>query len=148
MPTTHGRRRLGLASLLTAMVAILLAGPGFAGDVTVQLGPNDGFVVEDNTGTIERLRVDEATGNISRNGALFVHTTGTDNTFVGEGAGDLSTTGQGLNSAFGYNALDSIATGASNSAFGWSALFSNTEGNSNSAFGRWALREGQQVVAP
>ena len=29
-------------------------------------------MVEDNTAPIERLRVDEATGNISRNGALFV----------------------------------------------------------------------------
>ena len=54
----------------------------------VQLPAGDGFVVKDNTGTIERLRVDEATGNVSRNGALFVHTTGVRNTFVGEGAGN------------------------------------------------------------
>ena len=40
------------------------------------LPAGDGFAIEDNTATIERLRVDETTGNISRNGALFVHTTG------------------------------------------------------------------------
>ena len=31
---------------------------------------------------VERLRVDEATGNVSRNGALFVHTTGNASTFL------------------------------------------------------------------
>jgi len=56
-----------------------LAAPALAADVTVTLPAGDGFVIEDNTGTTERLRVDEATGNISRNGALFVHTTGTAN---------------------------------------------------------------------
>jgi len=53
--------------------------------VTVQLDAGTGFVVKNNTGTIERLRVEETTGNISRNGALFVHTTGSStNTFIGQ----------------------------------------------------------------
>ena len=108
------------ASLLAASLAF--AAPALAADVTVQLDAGSGFVIEDNTGTIERLRVDEATGNVSRNGALFVHTSGaTTNTFVGEGAGNTST------------------TGSDNSAFGRSALQANTTGNDNSAFGSLAL---------
>ncbi len=70
--------------LLAASLAF--AAPALAADVTVTLDAASGFVIENNAGTIERLRIDEATGNISRNGALFVHTTGSDNTFVGVGA--------------------------------------------------------------
>ncbi len=65
-----------------AILLLVLAAPAQAADVTVTLPAGDGFVIEDNTAA-DLLRVDEATGNISRNGALFVHTTGTDNTFVG-----------------------------------------------------------------
>jgi len=125
------------ASLLAALLAF--AAPALAADVTVTLDAGDGFVVEDNTSTIERLRVDEATGNISRNGALFVHTTGTDNTFVGAGAGDPSTSGI-ANAGFGSSALSSNTTGQENSAFGDEALRYNTEGSENSAFGHGALR--------
>ncbi len=123
-----------------AIPALLaLTHPAISADVTVTLDAASGFVVEDNTATIERLRVDEATGNISRNGALFVHTTGTLNTFVGEGAGNTGTTGIGRNSAFGKNALSVNTTGLFNSAFGERALESNTAGRHNSAFGRNAL---------
>ncbi len=77
---------------IVAISVTLVSQASWAADVTVTLPAADGFVVEDNTATIERLRVDEATGNISRNGALFVHTTGAfDNLFVGEGAGNTST---------------------------------------------------------
>ena len=101
-----------------SLLLLALAAPAHAADVTVTLPAGDGFVVENNTGAIERLRVDEATGNVSRNGALFVHTTGADNTFVGVGAGNTGTTGYGQNSAFGENALTSITAGHYNSAFG------------------------------
>ena len=125
---------------LLPLLLLALAAPARAADVTVTLDAGDGFVVEDNTATIERLRVDEATGNISRNGALFVHTTGTDNTFVGDSAGSTATSGLGQNSAFGASALSSNTLGHSNSAFGDYALRSNTTGIRNSAFGKNALR--------
>ena len=99
-------RSTPLASLLPLLL-LALATPAAAADVTVTLGATDGFVVEDNTATIERLRIDEATGNVSRNGALFVHTTGTNNTFVGEGAGNTATTGY-RNSAFGRELYEII----------------------------------------
>jgi len=74
-------------------VALALTPPALAADVSVQLGAVTGFAVKNSTGSTERLRVHEATGKVSRNGALFVHTTGTNNTFVGAGAGNTSTTG-------------------------------------------------------
>ena len=80
-------------STLALGVALALAAPVLAADVSVQLDAGAGFSVKDNTGAIERLRVDEATGNISRNGALFVHTTGLNSLFVGVNAGNTSTIG-------------------------------------------------------
>ena len=77
------RSAIWLVSFVPACLAFTV--PAWAADMKVQLGAGDGFVIKDNTDTIERFRVDEATGNVSRNGALFVHTTGTNNTFVGEG---------------------------------------------------------------
>ena len=124
--------------LLPLLVIVAFTTSGRSGDVNVTLDAGSGFVVQDREATFERFRVDEATGNFSRNGALFVHTTGANNTFVGEGAGNLLTTGD-FNSGFGKDALRSNTTGGSNSAFGVTALSSNTTGGSNSAFGGWAL---------
>ncbi len=119
--------------------ALALAAPARAADVSVQLDAGSGFSVKNSTGASQRLRVDEATGNISRNGALFVHTTGPGNTFVGPFAGNLTTTG-GNNTAFGQAALGSNTTGYQNSAVGEAALLTNTTGSRNAAFGRSALR--------
>ena len=94
-----------LALFLTTLgILTLLSSLARADDVTVTLDAASGFVIEDNAATIQRLRVDEATGNISRNGALFVHTTGTDSTYVGEAAGNSATTGlmKGLGYGKGY----------------------------------------------
>ena len=109
--------------LLTAMLLLLPASPALAGDVVVELDAGDGFVIEDNSGTVERLRVDEATGNISRNDQLLLHTTGTNSTFFGAGAGNLTTTGD------------------SNTAFGRGALSSNTGGNASCKVEQHACRE-------
>lgn len=121
-----------------SLLFALLSPAALASDVEIQLGAGDSFVIKDNTGTIERLAADEATGNVSRNGALFVHTTGSDSTFVGVGAGNASSTAND-NTAFGTGALTAATSGSYNSAFGTSALSSNTTGILNSAFGRNAL---------
>jgi hypothetical protein len=84
----------------------------------------------------------------------FMHSTGTQNAFVGEGAGNAITTGKN-NAAFGYHALYTTKTqsfntafgsfalsnnvGANNTAIGYSALFSNTTGYQNTATGDSAL---------
>ena len=125
-------------NLLVGMLVVLLPSAAVAGDVTVELDAGAGFSVKNSGGSVERLRVDEATGNISRNGFLFVHTTGTNNTFVGAGAGNASTTGSS-DSAFGTNALQSNTSANGNSAFGSEALSVNTTGRSNSAFGEYSL---------
>ena len=111
-------------------VALALAPPALAGDVSVQLDAGTGFSIKNSTGAIERLRVDEATGNISRNGALFVHTTGTNNTFVGADAGNTATTGfrQQLRIREPRSLSRSNTTGSYNSAVGYNALRSNTTG--------------------
>lgn len=124
---------------ISLTILALVASPALGGDVEVELSAGDGFVIKNAGGAINRLRVEEATGNISRNGALFVHTTGTKNTFVGEGAGSIATTGIGSNSAFGNGTLSSLTTGVGNSAFGGNALNSNTTGNGNMAFGHNVL---------
>jgi hypothetical protein len=66
----------------------------------------DGFVIEDSSTPtpIQLLRVDEATGNLSKDFQLFLHTTGTSNTFVGATAGPAITSGE-KNAAFGSSAL-------------------------------------------
>lgn len=125
--------------MLLLGLALAPAQLALAGDVSVKLDPGTGFSIQNSTGAIERLRVDESTGNVSRNGALFVHTTGSVNTFVGAQAGNPSTTGFGHNSAVGSYALGSNITGRFNSAVGAQALESNTVGSLNSAVGGSAL---------
>jgi hypothetical protein len=124
---------------IVALGALVLAAPMSSADVSVKLDSGSGFSVQDNSGAVERLRVDEATGNIWRNGALFVHTTGATSLFVGADAGNTSTFGVGKNTAFGAGALASNSTGYENSAIGAYALGSNTHGGRNVAFGHNAL---------
>ena len=150
------RTRPGSPTRCLQLGLLLWSPAALAADVSVTLPAGDGFAVKDNTGAIERLRVDEATGNVSRNGALFVHTTG-GNTFVGENAGNPGTSGVAntavgrdslrfgstgnFNSAFGQSALNSNSSGFLNSAFGANSLSTNSAGGSNSAFGYAALRD-------
>src|SRR5262245_53605929 len=86
------QRRHPLAALtrhwIWLVVLVFLSTAARAGDVSVQLDSGAGFALKNSTGAIERLRIHEATGNVSRNGALFVHTTGFDNLFLGQGAGN------------------------------------------------------------
>ena len=128
-------RSARIGSLLVACLS--LAPSARASDVSVQLDSGAGFVVRNNTGAIQRLRVDEATGNISRNGALFVHTSGTQSLFIGQGAGNTASTGS--NVGIGAFALQMNTTGFSNTAVGQSSLSSNTSGIGNSALGAGSL---------
>ncbi len=120
-------------------VALAVGSPALAADVSVQLDAGGGFSIKNSTGAVQRLRVDEATGNLSRNGALFAHTTGPTNLFVGPNAGNVSTSGFGGNAAFGYSALRNLTTGGANAAVGTYALRRNTTGSNNSAVGFYAL---------
>ena len=137
---THVRdaRRLislgGSAMFLFLFLPILLLAlttPVQAADVTVTLDAGGAFVVQDNTATIERLRVDGATGDISRNGELFLHTTGVgNNTFLGEGAGNPLAGGED-NTALGQGALSNSLSGVDNVAVGSDAGSNQTVGSHN-----------------
>jgi len=126
-------------STLPALLVLVWTFPSYSADVTVTLSPNDGFVVKDSMGTTDRLRVDESSGNISRNGALFVHTTGIDSLYVGEGAGNVGSGAYKTNTAFGANALGSLTSGSLNVAAGRSALRNTSAGSWNTAVGDYAL---------
>jgi hypothetical protein len=84
----------------------------------------------DSTGTV---------GNILKGGTLFLHNFGSDNTFLGKNAGNLSTSGAGRNTAIGSSALNSNGSGDNNTASGFDALASNTGGSFNTADGAGAL---------
>jgi hypothetical protein len=89
-----------------------------------------------------RLPPTTATTGIVRSGAAtLLHTFGTDNLFVGVGAGNLTTTGGGGNTASGAYALRANTTGHHNTASGAYALRANTTGSENTASGTFALYE-------
>ena len=79
-----------------------------------------------------------ASGVITFGGSTFLHSYGTNNTFLGVDTGNFSMTGT-ENTATGKRALFSNTSGASNTASGHLALFSNTTGSSNTAIGQLAL---------
>ena len=78
-------------------------------------------------------------GKILKGGIPFIHTFGTDNTFIGKNAGNLSMSGGG-NTAGGSFALFSNTTGFNNAAIGDGALANNASGHSNTAAGFQALQ--------
>ncbi len=132
--------RLYLAIGSVGLFLFLAPHQAVAADVTLTLDAGFGFVIENDPQTVELLRIDEASGNVFRNGQLFLHTTGgTESMFFGEFAGNLTTTGL-RNSGFGRSALSNNTSGSDNTAFGEDALFQNTIGANNSAFGEDALR--------
>jgi hypothetical protein len=67
---------------------------------------------------------------------MFKKTSGS--IFVGEGAGNFTTTGA-TNTAFGYSSLASITNGQSNTANGSGTLYSLTSGSNNTATGSNSL---------
>ena len=81
-------------------------------------------------------------GVIKIGGSRFLHaccSSAAQNTFIGTNAGNFTTTGVGVNTAIGFNALSAITSGARNTAAGNSALSSSTIAFSNTAIGYFAL---------
>jgi hypothetical protein len=78
-------------------------------------------------------------GNILKGGVPFLHNFGTNNTFIGKNAGNLTMTGLGGNTGSGAGALLSNTMGFDNTASGRAALLNNTTGNQNTASGAGAL---------
>lgn len=123
-------------TLIATALALGFASTALAADVVVELGSGDSFVIKD-SGAVERLAVDES-GDVSKDGTLFLHDDGAYSTFIGKIAG-ASSSGV-ANSAFGYKALYANDSGNLNSAFGSWALEMNTTASGNSAFGYFSLK--------
>ena len=85
-------------------------------------------------GNLTMTNSTETQGNILKNGVLFLHNFGSENTFLGGDAGNLTMSGSD-NTAVGTVALQSNTSGDWNTAVGVLALFSNTEGQVNTAIG-------------
>jgi hypothetical protein len=79
------------------------------------------------------------TGNLIKGGFVFLNNFGTDNTFIGRNAGNLTTSGSGRNTALGVSALKATTNGTSNTATGVDSLGLNTTGSFNTAVGDAAL---------
>jgi hypothetical protein len=77
-------------------------------------------------------------GNITKNGTLFLHNTGTDSVYLGLRSGALAT-GGATNAAVGFEAMKDVTTGGNNSGLGARALTRNTTGANNTAVGLDAL---------
>jgi len=90
------------------------------------------------TGNITLVPSTATTGNILKGAARFIHNFGTNNSFIGENAGNFTMTGD-ANTASGAGALQSNTTGKYNAASGYHALHSNTTGEANAASGAQAL---------
>ena len=80
-----------------------------------------------------------AAGNIYKDGNLFLHNFGTNNTFLGVLSGNLSLTGS-HNTGLGYKTLNLNTTGLRNTALGSGALGANTTGSYSVAVGYNALQ--------
>jgi hypothetical protein len=90
------------------------------------------------TGNLDLDPSTATTGNITKNGARFLHNFGSANTFLGIDAGNVTMTGTG-NTANGQGALAGNTTGIFNTANGLGALANNTTGGTNTASGVSAL---------
>ena len=128
---------LGLASGASAQVTPVVAGDSItAAGINAIIDAVNG--VGAFQGNLELPATTPLTGQFRVNGTRFLHSFGTDNTFLGRNAGNFTLTGSD-NTAVGEDALEFNTTGDDNTAVGRSALESNTEGGFNTAVGEDAL---------
>ncbi len=82
-----------------------------------------------------------AEGKIYLGTPLYMHAFGTDNTWLGNNAGNLGLTVGSASEevGIGANSLDALTTGQNNTAVGFNTLTDCTTGASNSAFGHATL---------
>ena len=161
LPFPAGAATLGANTFSGTQIAPLFAGtfigngaglfnlPFPAGAAT--LGANTFTATQTiDTGNLDLDASTTSAGNITKNGTLFLHNFGTDNTFMGITAGNTTTFGTGQNVGVGVLALRTNGTGSFNTAAGYKALNANTSGGLNTAVG-WsalaAVTSGSQNVA-
>ena len=127
---------LGLASGASAQVTPVVAGDSItAAGINAIIDAVNG--VGAFQGNLQLPATTPLTGQFQVNGARFLHSFGTHNTFLGRNAGNFTLTGRD-NTAVGEGALRSNTSGARNTAVGQIALLSNTDGTENTAVGNTA----------
>jgi hypothetical protein len=155
--TTDGQLLIGSTVAPNIRVSTLTAGSGISitngsGTITIGLAGSLGIgTINGDTGSITGSTVTIYSNNTANNAGgtvKFVNSGTTStlnvsdgtlfNTFIGSLAGKTTTTGN-LNTAFGYNSMNAMASGLQNDAFGADSLKLNSAGIANSAFGRGAL---------
>lgn len=77
-------------------------------------------------------------GNIMKGVNSFIHNFGTNNTFMGENAGNFSMSGNGKNSMVGSNSFGSNVSGENNTGIGYGSLAACTTGSNNIGVGSLA----------
>ena len=128
---------LGLASGASAQVTPVVAGDSItAAGINAIIDAVNG--VGAFQGNLELPATTPLTGQFQVNGTRFLHSFGTDNTFLGRNAGNFTLTGRD-NTAVGEDALRFNTEGSQNTAVGKDALFFNTTGSNNTAVGEDAL---------
>jgi hypothetical protein len=141
---THGFQKLAPDQRIAAVGYAMVAGSVASGGVSsTQLAANLSFtgnVTLSNGDLLLPPTTDGTAGVIDLGGTSFLHAFGTQNTFVGSGAGNFTMSG-GYNVAEGSTALASNTTGRENAALGVVALTSNTTGSYNTAIGYEALTD-------
>jgi hypothetical protein len=138
----------GTLAIDTSLVPLLTAPNTFTTDQTINgsltiAGASGSGGVDGNLNlpaTIASAGVINIGFDSSLNPIPFAHSFGTNNSFLGTNAGNLTTTGTGGNTGIGANALSALSTGNSNTAVGANALSANNTGNQNTAVGQLALR--------
>jgi hypothetical protein len=116
---------------------------GTSGTFSIKNSTANYFTLSQSSGKVNILKTLEI-GQSSSAGVLylgsnrFMHTFGSDNTFLGENSGNFTLSGA-LNTGVGSLSLSLLTTGSTNSAFGNSSLGKCTAGTENSAFGMGSL---------
>lgn len=136
---SHGINTAGATNVVTvALNNTLTLGditPVVAGDPSLTLTTGD---IDFTTGSINFPTTTATAGVIFVNGSEFMHAYGTNNAFLGVGAGNFTLT---ANSSVGIGtiALNALTSGVNNTAVGHAALALVTSAASNTAVGNAAL---------
>ncbi len=131
---------LGLASGASAQVTPVVAGESItAAGINAIIDAVNGVVTSVDGGNVSLPATTSTTGQVLVDGARFLHSFGTRNTFLGVNAGNVTLTGVD-NTAVGSTALEKNIDGSQNTAVGNEALAANISGTRNTAVGEDALR--------
>ena len=87
------------------------------------------------SGTIDIAATTSTAGQITQGGTRILHSYGTQNLFLGAGAGNFGTTGNGQNIGIGRISLSSLTFGVQNSCIGDQAGSAITTGSTNMLMG-------------